>query len=237
MGWTDEGQTDAHVWRRAGGRRGYNAMRRMRAMERREKVYKLWYFGSGLSPSKIARSLQVSPSTISRDIAGLGVGFRLVLRQQRGATTLSALLARIPPRRRWADVEHAARPVLKRPPSLRGTPMHTRLTIRLSDTLMHQVESVATAKGITVSDVLREAVARFCLAQTHPPHTLADCATALLEGCWPEERAWLRDAAVYLNVPLERLLVLSVQHWWREGELAPATLQSDVGMMPRHTSP
>lgn len=217
---------DDEVWRCAGGRRGYNAGHRLRAMERRAKVYGLWHFGSGLSPSKIARHLQVSPSTISRDIAGLGVGFRLVLRQQMGATTLCALLARIPPRRRWADVGYAARSVPQRPHIPRRTHMNKRLTIRLSDTLAHHVETVATQRGLTVSDIMREALERFFIAQTHPPHTLADCTTALLQRCLPEERAWLQDVVTSLNVPLERLLVLSVQHWWREGEPAPLWRES-----------
>lgn len=228
---------DEEVWRRAGGRRGYNAVRRVRAMERRAKVYGLWQFGSGLSPSKIARHLKVSPSTISRDIAGLGVGFRLVLRQQRGATTLGALLARIPPRRQWAAVERATRPVPTRTHMLRGARMHKRLTIRLSDALVHQVETLATQRELTVSDVLREALLRY-LEPAPPvslpvPHTAEDCANALLQHCWPEERAWLLDTAASCNIPLERLLVVSVQHWWREGESAPSRGESSSNATTR----
>ncbi len=53
--------------RRAGGRRHYNAVRRFRAMHRRNEVARMLL--EGKKQIEIARYLRVSPSTISRDVA------------------------------------------------------------------------------------------------------------------------------------------------------------------------
>jgi IS30 family transposase len=57
------------VARRAGGRRHYNAVRRLRAVQRKVQVAQL--YREGLSQHEIARRLGVHPSTISRDLAYL----------------------------------------------------------------------------------------------------------------------------------------------------------------------
>jgi DNA-binding transcriptional ArsR family regulator len=57
---------DDEAYRRAGGRRRYNAVRQFRAELRLEKVGHL--LRQGLSRAEIARRLGVHPSTVSRDI-------------------------------------------------------------------------------------------------------------------------------------------------------------------------
>ncbi len=61
------------VCRRSSGRRAYNALRRDRAMLRRQKVVQLlrrYGRGHGVQ-ARMARELGVSEATISRDIAAL----------------------------------------------------------------------------------------------------------------------------------------------------------------------
>ena len=50
-----------------------------------------------------------------------------------------------------------------------------RLTVRLSDTALHQVEALAAARGCTVSDAIRIAI-----EQATVPHTLDTCARHVL---------------------------------------------------------
>jgi hypothetical protein len=42
------------------------------------------------------------------------------------------------------------------------------------------------------------------------PHTLTACAAALLARCFPEVRARFEDVAAYLELPLERLVVVGL---------------------------
>jgi hypothetical protein len=65
--------TDIEAFRRAGGRRAYNALRRIDVEIRRMKVLKLlrrYGFRHGIQ-ARIAHELGVSEATISRDIAAL----------------------------------------------------------------------------------------------------------------------------------------------------------------------
>jgi hypothetical protein len=65
--------TDAEVAARAAGRRRYNSVRRSRAQLRRIEVLKLIGVYGGLHrgvQASIARTLGVSPATISRDLRG-----------------------------------------------------------------------------------------------------------------------------------------------------------------------
>lgn len=57
------------IARRAGGRRRYNAERQRNATERRRQV--AIYQFDGISAAEMARRLNVSPATISRDLAQL----------------------------------------------------------------------------------------------------------------------------------------------------------------------
>jgi metal-responsive CopG/Arc/MetJ family transcriptional regulator len=50
-----------------------------------------------------------------------------------------------------------------------------RLSVRLSDTALHQVEALAAERGCTVSDAIRIAI-----EQTTAPHTLDTCARDVL---------------------------------------------------------
>lgn len=61
--------SDSEAYKRAGGRRRYNAVRRLRAILRRQQVAEL--LASGYSQAEIAERLGVSQSTISRDVLHL----------------------------------------------------------------------------------------------------------------------------------------------------------------------
>jgi DNA-binding CsgD family transcriptional regulator len=61
--------SDSAAARRAGGRRRYNAERQRAAEQRRREVAQLLF--DGRAPGEIAVMLDVSPATISRDMAAL----------------------------------------------------------------------------------------------------------------------------------------------------------------------
>jgi hypothetical protein len=60
---------DQHAYRRAGGRRAWNARRQIQQLLRRQQVAKL--LRAGRSRGEMAQALVVHPSTISRDLAAL----------------------------------------------------------------------------------------------------------------------------------------------------------------------
>jgi hypothetical protein len=72
MAWSDPVSAEV-ASRRAGGRRRYHALRRDLAMVRRSEVAKLVraYGRQRGTQARIARELNVSEATISRDIASL----------------------------------------------------------------------------------------------------------------------------------------------------------------------
>lgn len=69
-GYENAAITDDQMRRMVGGRKHYNALQQMRVMERRAAVAQLLRQG-GLRQAEIARRLQVSESTITRDVAFL----------------------------------------------------------------------------------------------------------------------------------------------------------------------
>ncbi len=78
MAWVDRVSSE-EASRRAGGRRRWNALRRDRAIVRRGEVARLLraYGAARGSQAKIARELQVSFATISRDVQQLLAQMRL----------------------------------------------------------------------------------------------------------------------------------------------------------------
>jgi len=53
------------------------------------------------------------------------------------------------------------------------------------------------------------------------PHPLAACAAALLACCFPEVRARFEDVAAYLELPLERLVVVGLHEYIRHLDQCP----------------
>lgn len=66
------------IYRRAGGRRSYNARRQFAATARRVQVVEL--LARGLTQRAIAERLQVHESTVSRDVARLDAQWRAARR-------------------------------------------------------------------------------------------------------------------------------------------------------------
>ena len=80
-----------------------------------------------------------------------------------------------------------------------------RLTVRLSDAAVHQLEALAAQRHCTVSDVLREA-----LAQATAPHPLDTCARHIvqaLDQCIPGTDALVCDAASAWQTSVSQVLV------------------------------
>jgi hypothetical protein len=88
-----------------------------------------------------------------------------------------------------------------------------RLTLRLSDSLLRQLEATARQQGTTVSDIARQLLTHPGVAQPTPPHTLRDCAAAVVQHCLPEVRDDLQAHAVQMDVALEDV-VRAILHGW-----------------------
>jgi hypothetical protein len=157
MVWTGhEGEylDEDQVWRRAGGRRRYNAVRRFRAALRRIQVYELWRRDMG--PSAIARQLGVHHSTISRDIEAIYKALSDVERcplcgSVRDTHSFSRALSRVPPRAHWQQR-------LQRQWS----------TISLSEVVVRQLAVAAAQRGVSVSTIVREAITAYLQADGNP---------------------------------------------------------------------
>lgn len=72
-GWSAH-RPSSEVYRRAGGRRGYNKLRQIRATDRRIQIAHRIVAGGGFYrglQSQLARELDVDRSTVSRDITAI----------------------------------------------------------------------------------------------------------------------------------------------------------------------
>lgn len=113
--------------------------------------------------------------------------------------------------------------------------MNKRLTIRLSDTLAHQVETMATQKGLTLSDIMREALQRYM--EPAPPvsspasHTAEECAATVLAQCRPAVQARMAAAQARTRASLMRLLP-GILDFWSDAGRNPHSWTPDHGTAP-----
>ena len=88
-----------------------------------------------------------------------------------------------------------------------------RLTVRVPDALLQAVQAAATQGGVSVSDVLRQALAQSCARQTHRPHTPQDCFDTLLRVCSPAVETRVREAAAHWECRPDEILTAVLYGW------------------------
>jgi hypothetical protein len=88
-----------------------------------------------------------------------------------------------------------------------------RLTLRVSDTLRTQLAATAHQQGTTVSDIVRQALAQTYTAPADAPHTVADCATAVLRECLPEVQDRVYKAAQVVGVDIATVMQALLHCW------------------------
>jgi hypothetical protein len=110
-----------------------------------------------------------------------------------------------------------------------------RLTLRLDASLRARLSAAATAQGLDLSTVVRQAVTRDLdhatssrASPSNPPsddptHTLDECAYTLVQCCVPEIRQTLLTTAEQMGIPPWDLLVMVVTAAvWPEGRARPS---------------
>jgi predicted HicB family RNase H-like nuclease len=95
-----------------------------------------------------------------------------------------------------------------------------RITLRVSDSLVKQLETTAHQQGTTVSDIARQWLAHPDAIQTSPPHMLGDCAAALVQRCIPEVRDSLQAQAATHGITLDTLVTAILGTWLRRWQTA-----------------
>lgn len=159
MGWTGHQGGPLlvqQIWRRAGGRRRYHTTQRLRAVLRRGEVYRLWQ--QQMSYRAMARCLAVHHSTVSRDVTAIRLGLHMFVTQQITAVTVGELLRHVPPRHRWQAIGQ------NRQDNEEGRKRMSspRLSVRVSPSLLGELEQFAQQRQITVSDLVKQALVAFC---------------------------------------------------------------------------
>jgi hypothetical protein len=187
------------VVKRAGGRRRWLGVRRLRARIRRHRLVGL-YVAEGISYGcrvRWATRLGVSPATITADL-------HLIVRQHPPEP--------LPGR----AAEPAAGRTRQRANRRKG--MSSRMTVRISQALQGDLQRLADQQGQSLSQVIRhhlETVTMPAEPSALPPVSRDVCAESIVRGCPPEVQAHLRQAVDRTGLALcdviRALLITAVQ--------------------------
>jgi hypothetical protein len=173
--------------RRAGGRRRWLGVRRLRAKVRRHQLVRLCA-DEGLSYGcrvRWAKALKVAPSTITADLA---IILRPHLPETRGSTHTKQRIARSRDRAKGERV------------------MSARVTVRLSPDVRVELKRRARQQGQSLAAFIRQHLKNVTTSTEPPAAPPGDIWKMLLARCPPEVQAMVRQAADRTGLPLADVL-------------------------------
>jgi hypothetical protein len=184
--WSEQVNPD-EANRRAGGRRRWLGVRRLRAQLRRRQLVRLCaveglHYGCRV---RWAKALQVAPSTITAD---LDIILRQHLPESRGSTHTEQMIARGRHRAKGERV------------------MSARVTVRLSSDVRVELKRRARQQGQSLAAFIRQHLKNVTTPSEPSAAPPGDAWELLLTRCPPEVQVAIRQAVDGTGLPLGSLL-------------------------------
>jgi hypothetical protein len=123
--------------------------------------------------------------------------------------------------------------------------MGHRITLRVADTLTQQIAAAATQRGVSVSDIVREALVRFFdvpkagplfprAPAARPSHTPKDCIATMLRHASPVVQARVAAEAQHCGLASAALVSVILYCWATLGEQPTEPLWYGLRATLRH---